>query len=120
MNGIYLRVSKARGQDLASQKPDLERWAAAQEAPCQYYTDKATGKNMARPGFESLTNEVRSRKVKAVVVWRLDQLGRTAKGLTALFDELRERKVNLISLRDGLDLSMPAGRMIANILASLA
>ena len=29
---IYVRVSKARGQDTASQEPDLKRWAAAQEA----------------------------------------------------------------------------------------
>jgi DNA invertase Pin-like site-specific DNA recombinase len=41
-------------------------------------------------------------------VWRLDRLGRTAKGLTALFDDLVRRKVNLVSLRDGLDLSTPA------------
>jgi DNA invertase Pin-like site-specific DNA recombinase len=53
-------------------------------------------------------------------VWRLDRLGRTAKGLTALFDELAERKVNLVSLKDGLDLSTPAGRLMANVLASVA
>jgi DNA invertase Pin-like site-specific DNA recombinase len=42
------------------------------------------------------------------------------KGLTALFDDLYRRKVNLISLRDGLDLSTPAGRLMANVLASVA
>lgn len=55
-----------------------------------------------------------------MVVWRIDRLCRIAKGLTALFDELRERKVNLVSLRDGLDLSTPAGRLMANVLASVA
>jgi DNA invertase Pin-like site-specific DNA recombinase len=50
----------------------------------------------------------------------LDRLGRTAKGLTALFDELRDRRVNLVSLKDGLDLSTPAGRLMANVLASVA
>ena len=58
--------------------------------------------------------------ISAVVVWRLDRLGRTAKGLTALFDDLVKSKVNLISLRDGFDLSTPAGRLIANVLASVA
>jgi DNA invertase Pin-like site-specific DNA recombinase len=53
-------------------------------------------------------------------VWRLDRLGRTASGLTALFDKLRERRVNLVSIRDGLDLATAAGRMMANILASVA
>ena len=55
--------------------------------------------------------------VSAIVVWRLDRLGRTAKGLTAPFDDLRDRKVNLVSLRDGLDLATPAGRLMANVLA---
>ena len=59
-------------------------------------------------------------KASSMVVWRIDRLGRTAKGLTALFEELRERKINLVSIRDGLDLSTPAGRLMANILASVA
>ncbi len=53
-------------------------------------------------------------------MWRLDRLGRTASGLTALFDDLQQRKVNLVSLKDGLDLCTPAGRLMANVLASVA
>src|SRR5207253_9064972 len=59
-------------------------------------------------------------RLYATMVWRLDRLGRTAKGLTALFDELYNRKVGLFSLRDSLDLSTPAGRLMANVLASVA
>jgi DNA invertase Pin-like site-specific DNA recombinase len=58
--------------------------------------------------------------VSKVVCWRLDRLGRTAEGLTALFDDLRNRKVGLLSMRDGVDLATPAGRMMANVLASVA
>lgn len=116
---IYLRVS-GNGQDTKSQEPDLKRWAAAQDSPVKWYRDKATGKNMDRPGWGKLEAAIRRGQVSAVVVWRIDRLGRTAKGLTALFDELRERKVNLVSLRDGLDLSTPAGRLMANVLASVA
>ena len=42
------------------------------------------------------------------------------RGLTALFGLLQERKVNLVSLRDGLDLSTAAGRLMAHVLASVA
>ena len=59
-------------------------------------------------------------KLERIVVWRLDRLGRTCKGLCALFDELRERKVDLVSLRDGFSLNSPAGRLHARILASVA
>jgi DNA invertase Pin-like site-specific DNA recombinase len=74
---------------------------------------------MDRPGFRQLMNEIELGRVDTLVVWRLDRLGRTAKGLTGLCEDLI-RKVNLISLKDGLDLVTPAGRLMANILAGVA
>ena len=118
--GIYMRVSKGTGQDLGSQKPDLDRWAAAQTKPVKFYTDAQTGKTMDRPGFNKLMAHARAGNVKIIVVWRLDRLGRTAKGLTALFEDLRVLRVNLVSLKDGLDLETPAGRLMAGVLASVA
>ena len=116
---IYVRVS-SNPQDTRSQEPELELWAAAQGQPVKWFRDKATGKTMERPGWQKLAEEIRMGKVSAVVVWRTDRLGRTAKGLTALFDDLQQRKINLISLKDGLDLSTSAGRLMANVLASVA
>ena len=75
---------------------------------------------MDRPSWKTLEAAIRSGKVNTVVVWRIDRLGRTAKGLTALFEDLAQRKVNLVSLKDGLDLATPAGRLMANVLASVA
>jgi DNA invertase Pin-like site-specific DNA recombinase len=115
-----MRVSKGKGQDLESQKPDLDRWVAAQSDACTFYTDKQSGKTMDRPGFNRLMADIAMGKIKTVVVWRLDRLGRTARGLTALIEDWSKAKVNLISLKDGLDLSTPAGRLMANVLASVA
>jgi DNA invertase Pin-like site-specific DNA recombinase len=111
VKAIYLRVS-GNGQDTKSQEPDLERWAKAQEGEVRWYRDKFTGKSMDRPGWNKLEADIKAGKVSAVVVWRLDRLGRTAAGLTALFVELQDRKVNLVSMKEGLDLSTPAGRLI--------
>jgi DNA invertase Pin-like site-specific DNA recombinase len=47
-------------------------------------------------------------------------LGKTTRELCRLFDELREKKVELVSLRDGFSLDSPAGRLDARILASVA
>jgi DNA invertase Pin-like site-specific DNA recombinase len=116
---IYLRVS-SKAQDLKSQEPDLVRWAEAQDKPVKWYRDKYTGKTMDRPGWCKLEADIRAGKVSIVVCWRLDRLGRTAKGLTALFDDLQARKVGLVSLKEGLDLSTPAGRLMAHVLASVA
>ncbi len=116
---IYKRVSSKR-QDTKSQEPDLKRWEEAQDQPAKTYTDKQTGKSMDRPGWNTLEDAIRTGKVSTVVVWRLDRLGRTASGLTALFDLLQKHHVNLVSIKDGLDLSTPAGRLMANVLASVA
>src|SRR4051812_30096601 len=116
MHRIYLRVSSKR-QDTKSQEPDVMRWAKVHAAHA-IYRDRFTGRTMIRPGWNKLMGECRSGDT--IVVWRLDRLGRTASGLTKLFEELRERKINLVSLKDGLDLSTAAGRMMANILASVA
>jgi DNA invertase Pin-like site-specific DNA recombinase len=116
---IYPRVSTKR-QDLASQLPDLERWAAAQGEQVVWYRDKFTGKSMERPGWQKLYAAIERGEVDKVVVWRLDRLGRTAAGLTKLFADLQERKIGLVSLKDGIDLSTAAGRMLANVLASIA
>ena len=118
-HAIYCRVSSQQ-QQFASQLPDLERWAKGHDGPVKFYTDKASGKSMNRPDWCKLEANMRAGKVEAVVVWRLDRLGRTASGLTALFDELRQRNVNLVSMKDGLDLSTTAGRLLANVLASVA
>ena len=116
---IYLRVS-SKQQTLASQMPDLERWAAANDGPMVWHRDKFTGKSMDRPGMEKLLGEMREGRVSRIVVWRLDRLGRTTRGLCQLFDELRERDVDLVSLKDGFSLVSPAGRLHARILASVA
>ena len=118
---VYERVS-SKQQDTKSQRPDLERWLAAyaEEQPVKWYRDTFTGKTMARPGWKQLEADMEAGKVCKVICWRLDRLGRTASGLTALFDALNTRKVGLVSLKDGLDLATPAGRLMANVLASVA
>lgn len=117
---VYVRVSTKK-QDTRSQEPDLKRWASAHdEGAVRWFVDKASGKSMNRPGWNELEEALRLGKVSKVVVWRLDRLGRTASGLTALFESLTERGVGLVSLKDGLDLGTPAGRLMANVLASVA
>jgi len=116
---IYVRVS-SKTQDQRSQIRDLEKWATTQDSEIVWYRDRFTGRTMDRPAWNKLVWAIESGKVAQVVCWRFDRLGRTAKGLTALFDDLTKRKVGLFSLRDCLDITTPAGRLMANVLASVA
>jgi DNA invertase Pin-like site-specific DNA recombinase len=116
---VYERVSDT-GQELAGQTAELRRWAEAQPASASWYRDKFTGKTMDRPGWERLWRDACAGKVDRIVVVRLDRLGRTPKGLVDLMTECQSRGINLVSLREGFDLSTPAGRMMFTVLAAVA
>ena len=122
ITAIYVRVSSS-SQKTRSQEPDLKRWIESQGdeiGPVKWYIDKASGKTMDRPAWNNLHDDIDCNKVSHLVVWRLDRLGRTASGLTKLFEELQARKIHFESIKDKIDLSTTAGRLIANVLASVA
>ena len=98
----------------------MQTWAKAQSEEAVWYKDRFTGTTMDRPGLERLLADVRAGKIKKVIVWRLDRLGRTAKGLLTLLDELQTLGIGFVSLREGFDLGTPAGRLMAGVLASVA
>ncbi len=118
---VYIRVSSKK-QDTRSQKVDLERWVAAfvDDSPVRWYEDKASGQSMDRPNWKRLEDDIATGAIRKVVVWRLDRLGRTAAGLTVLFEDLQRRGVGFESIRDKVDLATAAGRLMANVLASVA
>jgi DNA invertase Pin-like site-specific DNA recombinase len=119
MIGVYVRVSSTT-QDTNAQERELRQWAASERARVEWYRDKFTGTTLERPGLEKLLADIRGGRVRKLVVWRLDRLGRTARGLHELFEELLTIRVGFFSLRDSLDLSTPAGRLMAGVLASVA
>ena len=123
MIAVYVRVSSAQ-QTTASQVDELQRYIASlpsgQTEQAVWYEDHSTGTRMARPGLDSLLEAVRRGEVSKVVVWRLDRLGRTAKGLLNFFDELDSRKVEFHSLRDGIDTDTTMGKLMRTILAGVA
>lgn len=116
---IYMRVSSS-GQTTASQEPDLKRWARAAEGEVAWYRDTFTGRTLARPGWARLWADVLAGRVKRIVVWRIDRLGRTSRGLHELFEELIRRDVALVSIRESFDLATPGGRLLAGVMASVA
>jgi DNA invertase Pin-like site-specific DNA recombinase len=122
ITAIYLRVSSTN-QNTASQRLDLDRWVEStglDAGSVAWYEDRFTGRTMDRPAWNRLYSDIQSNKVASLVVWRLDRLGRTASGLTKLFEELQSRKVRFVSVKDAIDLGTAAGRLIANVLASVS
>lgn len=69
---------------------------------------------------ETLLEAARRREVDVVLVWRLDRWGRSATDLLATLQELEHLGVGFVSLTEVLDLTTPAARAMAGLLAVFA
>ena len=108
----YARVSTPE-QDLT---PQL---VALSEAGCEkVFSDKASGAKANRAGLTDALSHARAGDV--LVVWKLDRLGRTMKGLVDLAAELAERKIGMRSLTDGIDTAGTTGKLVFHIMAAMA
>lgn len=122
---IYMRV-KQGGRRSATQESDLQRWSDLKKwaddrgRKVRWYKCSWSGPSQNRPGWNKLIADVEAGKVGTLVCWRLDRLGKTCSELIKLFEFLAARRVNLVSVKDGLDLSTPTGRRMASVLASVA
>lgn len=108
----YARVSTDE------QSLDLQLDALKKAGCKRVFTDKASAVKGDRPGLADALSHLRSADV--LVVWKLDRLGRTVKGLVEFVAGLQEQGVQFRSLTDGIDTTTPAGRFFFHVMASLA
>ena len=108
----YARVS-TQDQNLALQSEALIK------AGCQrVFDDKISGSQSERPGLAKMLEMLR--EGDTLVVWKLDRLGRSVKGLVDLVGALHQQGIHFKSLTDSIDTSTPSGRFFFHVMASLA
>jgi DNA invertase Pin-like site-specific DNA recombinase len=92
---------------------------ALKAAGCKrIFTDKVSTTKADHPGLADAVSHLRHADV--LVIWKLDRLGRTVKGLVDFVADLHGRKIQFRSLTDGIDTTTPAGRFFFHVMASLA
>lgn len=96
----------------------LDALAAAGIAPEDIFSDKITGMKYDRPGMSKLLD--RLREGDSVMVHDISRLGRNMAESITTANDLFERGIVLKSIKEGVDYSTPAGRLVAGIFASLA
>jgi DNA invertase Pin-like site-specific DNA recombinase len=79
-----------------------------------------SGKNAKRPMYQRMLELARARLVDVVMVTRLDRVSRSLADFVHLVEELQQYGVQIVSLKEQIDLTTPAGRLQANMLMSLA
>ena len=64
--------------------------------------------------------DAKRRHSEALILWRLDRLGRSLPHLVTLLDELQALGVSFVALDQGIDSTTPAGRLQMHMLTALA
>jgi DNA invertase Pin-like site-specific DNA recombinase len=108
----YARVSTD------DQNLDLQLDALKAAGCGQMFTDKVSGASKSKDGLEEALKYARDGDT--LVVWKLDRLGRTVKGLVELVEGIQARGVQFKSVTDGIDTSTTAGRFFFHVMAALA
>jgi DNA invertase Pin-like site-specific DNA recombinase len=117
---IYVRVSTSE-QDTGLQETELRQYVESRGWECVVYQDKAqSGAKNDRPALNAMLNDMRRRKFDVVVIWKLDRLARSLKQLLTIGEECRTLGVDLVSLRQNIDTTLPAGRLTFQILGAVA
>ena len=118
---IYARVSTT-DQSTEPQVQEARRYVRARSwAEATEYVDHGvSGAKDRRPALDRLIRNARRGRVDVIVIWSLDRLGRSLRHLVVLLDEMRALNIALVSLREGLDLSTPAGRLQWQIIGAIS
>ncbi len=87
-------------------------------SPGAIHIEKASGKNMDRPVLSRLIKTMPPDT--AIVVWRLDRLGRTMIGLCETVKVFEDRGIDLVVIKENIDTTTATGRLMFHVSAAFA
>lgn len=122
---LYTRVSTSkqadRGASLEAQLAACTALAKAHDYPTLHIADEGeSAKDVAQPGLARARAMAAAGEISGLIVYKLDRVARNTRGLLDLLDELGRNGVQFTSVREHIDTSGAAGRLIVTVLAALA
>ena len=117
---IYARVSTA-DQNIDMQLTKLREYAAHRGWAVfgEYCDVGVSGAKASRPQLNRMIQDAHRRRFDAIVVWKLDRLGRSLKHLVTTIEDMAAYGVIFVALRDNLDLSTPTGRLRMHVIGAM-
>jgi len=115
--GLYARVSTNDQQTIPLQIRALRDYVTRRGWAVALQVKEVGSGASQRQLREKLLEAARRREIDVVLVWRLDRWGRSVTDLLATLQELEHLGVGFVSLTEALDLTTPAGRAMAALLA---
>lgn len=111
-NIACVRVSTAE-QNEARQREALQAYNID-----KWFIEKVSGKDTNRPQLISMLDFVREDDV--VYIAEFSRLGRSAKDLLDIVENIEDKGANLISIKENFDTKTPAGKLQMTMLAAIA
>ncbi len=117
---IYVRVSTNQ-QETEMQKAELKEYCDNRGWSHTLYPDEGkSGARIDRPELNRMLADMRKRKIDVIVIWAFDRLARSLKQLLNIAEECQSMGVDLVSLKQNVDTTLPAGRLTFQILGAVA
>lgn len=128
---IYTRKSTEHNLDLAFNSLDAQREACEayvksqahegwQLIPNRFDDGGLSGASLDRPALQQLLNDVRTRKIDVIVVYKVDRLTRSLADFAKLVELFDQHEVSFVSVTQSFNTTSSMGRLTLNVLLSFA
>ena len=120
MNAVAYGTVSTGKQDLDVQLEEIRQFAALKFwTLVATYSDVASGAREDRADFRRLLADAAKGKFGVVIDQRFDRAARSVKQSVATLDHLRRCRVALVSIKEDVDTSTPAGELIFHVMAAI-
>ena len=121
----YIRIStdeENQPYSLEAQELRLDAYIKSQDGWVleRGYSDRMTGSKLDRPGLQSALRDARLGRYDLLLVYRVDRLARSVRGLAQILEDLDIARVSFRSATEPFDTSTAAGRMMVQMLGVFA
>jgi DNA invertase Pin-like site-specific DNA recombinase len=128
---IYTRKSTEHNLDLEFNSLDAQREACEAYIKSQahegwrlirdHYDDGAfSGASLERPALQALLEQVRSRRIDIILVYKVDRLTRSLADFAKLVELFDQHAVSFVSVTQSFNTTSSMGRLTLNVLLSFA
>ncbi|HHJ06235.1 MAG TPA: recombinase family protein, partial [Anaerolineae bacterium] len=123
---LYIRVSTERqmeeGRSPESQREEMEKYCRRRgwEVVAVYQDDAVSGRRADRPGLQRLLFDAQQGKFNVAMVFYISRFYRKLESLLSTMKYLRDCDVAFVSVNEDIDFTNRWGKLILNILGTLA
>jgi DNA invertase Pin-like site-specific DNA recombinase len=119
-SAIYVRVSK-QDQHPENQIISLKQFAKDKGYEIyKIYVDRISGSKDTRPALMDMIIDAKEKMFKAVIIWKLDRLGRSLQHLIRIVESLKRYDIDLICKTQNIDTTTSTGKFTFYLFGAIA